>query len=61
MPAASRDLHGEGPAHRLLDAAWRLAYRIAFRLMRLWWALRRPARYGVVVAVWCGGRVLILR
>lgn len=61
MPAASRDLDGEGPAHRLLDAAWRLAYRIAFRLMRLWWALRRPVRYGVVIAVWCGGRVLILR
>jgi 8-oxo-dGTP diphosphatase len=61
MPAATSDLDGRGTSHPLLDAGWRLAYRIAFLLMRVWWALRRPARHGVVVAVWCGGRVLILR
>jgi 8-oxo-dGTP diphosphatase len=61
VPAASSDLHRAGASHPLLDAAWRLAYRIAFLLLRLWWALRRPVRHGVVIAVWCGGRVLILR
>jgi 8-oxo-dGTP diphosphatase len=61
MPAATSDLDGRGTSHPLLDAGWRLAYRIAFLLMRVWWALRRPVRHGVVIAVWCGGRVLILR
>ncbi|WP_431271294.1 NUDIX hydrolase [Dankookia sp. P2] len=59
MPPASSD--PDVPAHPLRDAAWRLAYGLAYRLLRLWWALRRPRRRGVVVAVWCGGRVLILR
>jgi 8-oxo-dGTP pyrophosphatase MutT (NUDIX family) len=48
------------PAARA-DAAWRLGYRAAFLLARLWWALRRPARHGVMVAAWHGGRVLVLR
>ena len=45
----------------LLDAGWRLTYRLAFLLLRVWWAVRRPARHGVVIAAWYGGRVLILR
>lgn len=61
MPAATGRLNGAGSASPLRDAGWRLAYRIAFRVLRLWWALRRPVRHGVVIAVWCGGRVLILR
>ena len=61
MPLASSDLDAAGRGRLLLDAAWRLAYRIAFLLLRVWWALRRPVRHGVVIAVWCGGRVLILR
>jgi 8-oxo-dGTP diphosphatase len=61
MPAATSDPDGSGASHPLLDAGWRLAYRIAFLLLRVWWALRRPVWHGVVIAVWCGGRVLILR
>ena len=61
MPATIRGLNGATGSQPALDAGFRLAYRIAFRLLRIWWALRRPARYGVVVAVWCGGRMLILR
>nr|WP_264185605.1 NUDIX domain-containing protein [Roseicella aerolata] len=38
-----------------------MGYRAAFLLARLWWALRRPARHGGMVAVWHGGRVLLLR
>jgi 8-oxo-dGTP pyrophosphatase MutT (NUDIX family) len=60
IPEAGMTAAGSAP-HPLLDAGWRLAYRIAYRLLRLWWALRRPVRRGVVIAVWCGGRVLILR
>jgi 8-oxo-dGTP diphosphatase len=45
----------------LLDACYRLAFRFGFRVMRLWWFLRRPAHRGAIVAVWHEGRVLMLR
>jgi 8-oxo-dGTP diphosphatase len=49
------------PGMSLADSALRIAYRIAFRLLRLWWYLRRPDQHGAMVAVWSGGRVLVLR
>jgi 8-oxo-dGTP diphosphatase len=49
------------PPHDLVDRAYRLVYRLGFRLMRLWWGLRRPDHYGAIVAVWHDGRVLMLR
>jgi 8-oxo-dGTP diphosphatase len=45
----------------LLNCAFRLAYWLGFRLMRLWWRWRRPDHYGAIVAVWHKGRVLLLR
>jgi 8-oxo-dGTP diphosphatase len=44
-----------------LDVGFRLAYRLAFRVLRVWWFLRRPTHRGVVVAVWHAGRVLVVR
>jgi 8-oxo-dGTP pyrophosphatase MutT (NUDIX family) len=46
---------------RLVDAAVRVAYWLAFRLLRLWWYLRRPDHRGAVVAVWDGELILVLR
>lgn len=43
------------------DAAWRLGYRVAHGLLRVWWRLRRPDARGVGVAVWHGGRLLVVR
>ena len=43
------------------DRLWRLAYRIGFRAARLWWRFRRPRHDGAVVAVWWGGRVLVIQ
>jgi 8-oxo-dGTP pyrophosphatase MutT (NUDIX family) len=45
----------------LTDLAFRTLYRAAFRVLRLWWFVRRPDQYGAMVAVWSGGRVLIVR
>ncbi len=39
----------------------RLAIRIAFRLLLLWWHLRRPRHDGALVALWHDGRVLLVR
>jgi 8-oxo-dGTP diphosphatase len=49
----------DGP-RSLLDRFWRLAYWLAFRLLRCWWFLRRPHHQGTLVAVWHEGRVLML-
>lgn len=44
-----------------VDRAARLALRLAYRGAKLWWRLRRPALQSTGVAVWHGGRVLLVR
>jgi 8-oxo-dGTP diphosphatase len=45
----------------VIDALFRLAYRCAYRGARVWWFIRRPSTSGAVVALWSGGRMLLLR
>ena len=40
---------------------WRVAYRLGFRAVRLWWWLRHPEHDGAIVAVWLDQRVLAVR
>jgi 8-oxo-dGTP pyrophosphatase MutT (NUDIX family) len=44
---------------RLLDACHRGAFRVAYPIASLWWCLN--GNTGVVIAVWVGGRVLLVR
>ena len=44
-----------------MDALWRVVYRLGFRVMKLYWRLRRPQLRGAYVAVWHEGRVLCIR
>ena len=44
-----------------MDRLFRLAYRLAYRLLRLWWRVRRPAARGAAIAVWHDGRLLVVR
>ena len=46
----------------ILPMSWlfRCGYRAAFALLRLWWLLRRPQAQGAAVAVWHGGRLLLV-
>jgi 8-oxo-dGTP pyrophosphatase MutT (NUDIX family) len=46
---------------RLLDSLWRLALRLAYRLLLAWWFVRRPAIHGSHVAVWHGERLLVIQ
>jgi 8-oxo-dGTP diphosphatase len=48
------------PISSFLDLPRQLAYRLAYRLLRCWWFLRRPPHQGALVAVWHEGRVLML-
>ncbi|MBV8090464.1 MAG: NUDIX domain-containing protein [Alphaproteobacteria bacterium] len=45
----------------LIDLAWRTAFRFGFPLARLWWRLTRPRHEGVVVAVYVGSELLLVR
>ncbi len=44
-----------------VDALWRVGYRVAFRLQRLYWRVRRPQLFGAYVAVWQGEQLLCIR
>jgi 8-oxo-dGTP diphosphatase len=52
-----------GPARssRLVDAAWRLTFRLGFPVARAWWRLRRPRHQGALVAVHVGTALLLVR
>lgn len=45
----------------LADALVQVAYRGAYRLALAWWWLSRPRTLGVLVALWRGDRVLLVR
>ena len=49
------------PAPTLLDRGFQLAYICAYQLMRVYWRARRPLSHGALVAIWCGGEVLLVR
>jgi 8-oxo-dGTP diphosphatase len=44
-----------------VDAAWRLVIRAGYRILRLWWFLRRPTHRGALVALWHDGEILLVR
>jgi len=46
---------------KLVDAAWRAAYIAAYRILRVWWFVRRPDSYGAFVLLWRGDEILLIR
>lgn len=45
----------------MFDASIRVAYRVAHRLLRAYWYVRRPTTSGALAAVWHDGRVLLVK
>ena len=45
----------------VIDAIWRIALRLGFRLARAWWHLRRPYHEGALVAIRVGEALLFLK
>jgi 8-oxo-dGTP diphosphatase len=46
---------------RLINFAWRIAFRLGFRVARLWWRLTQPSHQGAMVAVYVGSALLLVR
>jgi ADP-ribose pyrophosphatase YjhB (NUDIX family) len=44
-----------------IDACFRLAYRIAYRLMCAYWRLTHAHTHGALVAIWHQGKILLVR
>jgi 8-oxo-dGTP pyrophosphatase MutT (NUDIX family) len=44
-----------------MDVLFRTGYRLAHRLLRGWWFVRRPQGRAAAVAVWHDGRLLVVR
>ncbi len=43
------------------DRCWQAAYRLAYPLARLWWAVRHPRHRGALVCIRVGAQVLLVR
>jgi len=44
-----------------LDLAYQIAFKVAHRLLRLYWGVRRPHKGGILIAIWNGGEILIVK
>jgi 8-oxo-dGTP diphosphatase len=45
----------------VIDFIWRMALRLAFRLARAWWRLRRPRHEGALIAIYVGRALLLVK
>jgi 8-oxo-dGTP diphosphatase len=58
MPGGDQGARG---APTPIDRAFQLGYRAAYRIMRVYWQVRRPTTHGALIALWHGGEVLLVR
>lgn len=45
----------------MIDRAFQLAYKAAYKMMRVYWGIARPDTHGALVAVWYQGRILLVK
>jgi ADP-ribose pyrophosphatase YjhB (NUDIX family) len=45
----------------MIDRLYRVAYRGAYRMMRVYWAVMRPQVHGALVAIWHNGEILLVK
>jgi 8-oxo-dGTP diphosphatase len=45
----------------LVDLGIRTAFKVAHRVLRTWWFVRRPHTRGALVAVWCDGEIMLVK
>lgn len=52
---------GDSARPTLVDRSYQLAYKAAYRLMCVYWRVRRPTTHGALVALWNEGEILLVR
>ncbi len=45
----------------IIDQGFRITYFFAYRIMKLYWAIRRPKTDGALIAIWYQGEILLVR
>jgi len=45
----------------MIDLAYRVTYRAAYKVMRVYWKALRPQVHGALVAIWNGGEILLVK
>lgn len=45
----------------LVDRSFQVAYKVAYRMMRVYWAASHPATHGALVMLWNNGEVLLVQ
>lgn len=45
----------------MIDACFRLAYRSAYKAMRVYWKIVKPLKHGALVAIWHRDRILLVK
>lgn len=48
-------------APTLVDLGFQTAFKVAHRMLRAWWRVRRPHTRGALVAVWHDGEILLVK
>lgn len=45
----------------IVDRSFQLAYKLAYRMMRVYWGVRRPSTHGALVTLWNQGQLLLVQ
>jgi 8-oxo-dGTP pyrophosphatase MutT (NUDIX family) len=61
--AVPRDTASDAPVRgaTVVDKSFQLAYRVAYRMMRVYWGVRRPSTHGALVTLWNQGELLLIQ
>jgi 8-oxo-dGTP pyrophosphatase MutT (NUDIX family) len=55
----ARLARSSGP--NFVDVGFQTAFKVAHRMLRAWWRIRRPHTRGALVAVWNEGEILLVK
>jgi 8-oxo-dGTP pyrophosphatase MutT (NUDIX family) len=45
----------------MIDLAYRVTYRLAYKVMRVYWKALHPQVHGALVAIWSDGQILLIK
>src|SRR5574338_205195 len=54
-----RAVADDGPT--LIDRGFQVAFKVAHRMLRAYWTVRKPHTHGALIAVWHDGKILLVK